>query len=403
MANQNKFKVISLAIFMLLFSACNKHQNKEAEKETQKTTITSIDIENLKDEFIKRASDSIAAKNGYNKELMFYYENKCDSLTKLIGDVEIGMTPTGALEAEVFNAATPIIDKYCQKMNNLLDIYKLPSIEFSQYILNDLIMNGAYRDTGIDEDERDCKWVFDWEWNQIQQNLFAEGTSYGETRQQEIKNSLNCILEELKKELYASRKNIEKRYAKYIPGGQKTINRNCMIFSEGGACPGYEYFNFDAVVAERSVKVYDSKLQPEFFADIDAEYKLESVSKGKWRVVKTTKNGKKTYTHVFEHNTDFKTYENLVLNPICKKVGDCEFVATAGDNMGVHVYFSEVTAIEKAQEQYKAPEKLVAEHKRLSEELKKYEEPYKAEVQKIQKADSVARVMWQQKQANIIK
>ena len=142
MANQNKFKVISLAIFMLLFSACNKHQNKEAEKETQKTTITSIDIENLKDEFIERASDSIAAKNGYNKELMFYYENKCDSLTKLIGDVEIGMTPTGALEAEVFNAATPIIDKYCQKMNNLLDIYKLPSIEFSQYILNDLIMNG---------------------------------------------------------------------------------------------------------------------------------------------------------------------------------------------------------------------------------------------------------------------
>ena len=41
---------------------------------------------------------------------MFYYENKCDSLTKLIGDVEIDMTPTGALEAEVFkNANAPLI------------------------------------------------------------------------------------------------------------------------------------------------------------------------------------------------------------------------------------------------------------------------------------------------------
>lgn len=396
-SSQQIIFLLAVFIFSFVSFSCNR-QEKDQKDKSSITTIDNITPKEDKWTFKKHVIDSILNTKNWSSSFVCKVEHNRDSLLWAIRHLEEQQYPAGALQEEVIQTAKPIVDSYFKKMNDLLDVYSLPHIpQVSCWEIYTIAMTGAFKDAGITE--VDSYYEHDYEY------VFPEYSPYGEARKQEINSALNRIYTEMKQKLYENRKNIEKKYAKYFPGGQKTISKYCIKDCEGGEEPGYEdiALNLDLLITTRSVAVYDSNLPVEFFADKSAKYKLESVSKGKWRVAKTTADGKKSYTSTFTHNTDFKTGTNLTdksYYDVEPKVGDCNFEARPGNNMGVHISFSEVIAVEKPQAKYQVPEHITKEITNLEHEFEKqgkilndYEQDYK-------KADSIATIMWNKKYAD---
>ena len=171
---------------------------------------------------------------------------------------------------------------------------------------------------------------------------------YGASRQSEIIDIVKKRYAQMMSELKSNRIAIAKEFADYYPildinripkQYRKYFDKYDVAMKEWEGPVEYSYkdaYFGTGISVEKSVKVYDSKLKPEFFNVPGATYKLVQVAKGKWKVVRTLKSGKKDETHVFTDNVDYCTVGNVFVGEDVKS-GDSSFRASAGINLGVHI------------------------------------------------------------------
>ena len=196
----------------------------------------------------------------------------------------------------------------------------------------------------------------------------ADTAQYGAGRKAEIVKIVEKRYVQMMADLKANRIAVAKQFADYypvldlnrIPKQYRKYFADCepaLSACEGDIWYSYEYSyeltpNF---AIEKEVNVYDSKLKPEFFNVPGAKYKLVQVSKGKWKVVRTLRSGKKDETPVFAHNVDYTTRLNTWIEDDVKQ-GDGYFSAEAGTNLGVHIYVREYEYVAHAVKSDKVPD-----------------------------------------------
>ena len=337
-----KYGLITLAVAGGLLvgpKMCSRFAQKKAQHKAgqeQSQDFTAQDAE-----YTAHIKDSVLTANGFKKNEDFW--TQAMDLENQIDDLEWQNTPGGALAKSVFESGEQIVRKHMDmliielakygiEINNIIDITN----DMSQN--TEILMYGAYRDAGIEE----VSDAPDYFLAQIIKNIDYEGI--GIVNKQEINAIVNTRFQEMLSDLYTSRKTIEKSFAPFIAGGQQTID-NC------ATNPNYGYetcINSMYRTTIKQVEVYDSKLQYSFFKDPYADYKLEKLGTGRWRVVKKAKNGNVSKTSVFNHNVDYDTttvLENIESSNI--------FSVSRGTNTGVRIYSCEVMDVKEAKKEFK--------------------------------------------------
>lgn len=188
-----------------------------------------------------------------------------------------------------------------------------------------------------DEQKNKSRWDYAIDWGKYE---------YGAARQAEIQNAVLKIFDKMNHNLDNALRAECKKFAAYYP--ILDISKSGMPAEYAKQFADYDPINFDEehgfefeyapseLCVSRSVSVYDSKLDVDFFGEPNATYKLVKVAKGKWQVVRTSKNGKVAKTPVFSHNVDYS------YNAYAYYGGDSNsFGFEPGANMGVHVYVTE--------------------------------------------------------------
>ena len=195
----------------------------------------------------------------------------------------------------------------------------------------------------------------------------ADTAQYGAGRKAEIVKIIENRYVQMMADLKANRIAVARQFADYYP--VLDLNRvpkqyrklfadydPALCRDEGSTW--YSYWNWmltPSFAIEKSVNVYDSKLNPEFFNVPGATYKLVQVSKGNWKVVRTLKSGKKDETPVFAHDVDYTTSLNTWVADDVKQ-GDSYFSAQAGTNLGVHISVTEYEYVARATKSDKVPD-----------------------------------------------
>ena len=211
---------------------------------------------------------------------------------------------------------------------------------------------------------------------------------YGAQRQNEISEKLKIILdkmdEEIARAIQENEIRISKSFSDYYPildlgklpkeyaAYFKDVNPFEMD-AEGEAVTEYRAVGWQkALYVSKYVRVYDSNLPVDFFGEQGAIYKLNQISKGKWQVVKTSKNGKVSKTFVFNDNADYKIETGVSSNNDDYR-GKSYFEFKPGKNIGVEIIVREVLykkTPNKTDDKYPDPDgKIAAKIKLLQEEL----------------------------------
>lgn len=250
------------------------------------------------------------------------------------------------MDSEVVASASRIVDAYMAQVVALLNKYGLhPDLA---HLSNGYKNNYQYAFVGAKMQYSDyepemfsCIDGFMYE--------YFESTDDGisEMRKTEIESKVRQILTKMESEIYRSRKSIEKKYACYYPildpsaipseYVKQMLGGNDVAYVDGegfGMSYRYAWALTPQIHAYKSVGVYDSKLEVDFFGEPDCKYELKQVSKGKWQVVRTDSRGRVAKTPVFTHNTDYE----LSVSPVASETSETSFDFSAGENMGVHVY-----------------------------------------------------------------
>lgn len=190
---------------------------------------------------------------------------------------------------------------------------------------------------------------------------------FSTAEQNKIIGTVIKICKAMEADIYNSRKNIEKSFAKYwpvlnldqIPQRYADSFRQTDIAIEqidGGLVFGYvnNWRLTNAIYATKYISVYDSKLDMKFFEDKDATYTLKRVAKGKWQVIKKNHNGTIDKTHIFNHNVEYRTCVN-----VCDKkdLPTPVFTAEPGTNVGVKISVETPVYVKTANAEYHIPEK----------------------------------------------
>ena len=419
MKNQ-KIKTIGLGLLLgAAMVSCGHKDNDEIEDQEQQTKIESEqkahndamrkeqEERNRVYEYKEHIKDSIVRTNGFPEGFATFWQNR-EALEDSIKSLEYKNGPMYAMETAVFNAGNKIAKTYTSILESKLKIYNLP---FDKTLINEamsddsFIMYGAYKDAR-ESDQNVSDWEIDYAVEVIVKSLKLDETNYGESRKQEISTLVKGTIIEMCKEMYKSRKAIEQQYAKYFAGGMNAINKGCVQYGEGDCWAGYcdWELNNSALVTEKTLWLYDSKLPVDFFADTDADYTVEDMGVGQWRIVKKAKDGKTSRTQTFSHNTDYEITTRPVWNEeIVPSVGKKSFRATPGDNIGMHINYSEVIAVTKPKAKFVGSPELNRKIRELKIEKERVDAHYDELCRIESYADSIAcqmSQMWAAQKAN---
>ncbi len=375
-----------------------KSSKAQTESKQQKAQCDERAERNRIYEYEKHVRDSIIRANGFPEGSDSLWR-AANALDDSIRTLEYKNSPMYAMKNEVFTAGNKIAETYTEILESKLKIYGLSfDKETVQDVLSndEFIMYGAYKDAG--EPNTEFEWFSDWAVESIVKSLNLEKTSYGESRQQEIVKTVKETTLEMCNEMYPRRKSIERKHAKHFAGGMNAVNAGCVEYSEGGCYVGYcdWELNNSALVTEKKLWLYDSKLPVDFFADQNAEYNVETLGGGKWRIAKKTKDGKVSKTEIFVHDTDYEIATTPVwLGENVPNIGSKSFYATPGDNIGMHINYSEVIAVTKPEVKFTGSAELERQIRELKHEREKVDARYDEFNRVLSYADSVARQMSQ--------
>jgi len=314
-----KFKILALGASMLLGgTACQHKENNGKDAESNPVCVKYNRITQVYDSILN--AKGMPTINPYAYKVM----ELTDSVAKMEWQNSVGF----AIDSEVKKSIAPIVDSCVAKVCGVLNEYHIKyDDEMMVAVRNDIIESNCFlaKDAG--------NWY-------IIDNIesFVDGdklNGYSNYRKNEIKKIIrNILLVDMCQENTKVRKSIEAKYAKYIPGGTKTIDE--MVFDEVDDTPCIDYANLNWCVGGTRVKyrivnVYAPDERIKFFGDFDAMYKLNKIADGKWIVVKTFPNGKIVKTDTILDDSDFEV-EEAVVNPK-RGVEDIEYYTlTASTN-----------------------------------------------------------------------
>ena len=386
---------------MGMLNSCKNRAEKEAEaKRAKQEQLDEYEKAMKKQSTIvwNDARDSVYKAHGYDRVV-------ADSLYSRLFKIRDELQDLSRTQKDILGAAvdTIIIQKsrvYADEMLNLFKKYNLHVNNISVFRENlsgkDLLAEQAYSEyfdyarfrtnkkhnPEFVEDELKNKESFlpysmfgnSKSVNGMRYNIDWAEYEYGENRQKEIQNAVLKILARMNHDIDNALRAEVKKFAVYypkldlnganVPAEYKSIFKDYdpIDYFEGDYSSwGFEHVDQSLSIG-RSVRVYDSKLDVNFFGEPDMEYKLVKVAKGKWQVTRKDKNGNVSKTPVFSHNVDYEYGESW---------GDerTELHFEPGANMGVHIYSNEVLWSKKSEksDEITSPE-IVAKKAELNKE-----------------------------------
>lgn len=354
----------------------------------------------------QRYSDSLASGRGK-------YEDESEIRT-----IEWAHSLAGTMERELMTAGKPIIQHGEQEIRDLLAKYGVAYTNFFDFDKKDDWSLHDELFVGVSYQDGDYRETFgatsDW---QAHVDVIIDKSEYGEPRKAEMKQKTAEKIANTEQKLIASRQNVQARFADYYSALPQEYKDYIGVESlgEGQMGPGYDaslnYFaNAGGIVTRREINVYDSNLDPDFFGEPGATYKLVSLGNNKWQVVKTRADGTVAKTAVFQDKGSSYTYTNTFGddtdeegNPIpVPKVGDSYFDFRPGANIGVHISFTEVIKVEKHNKQWKTQftESEQRQIDSLRGQIAKKSEWRHKQGELGRQSDSVARAMTQRRFGN---
>ncbi len=394
---------------------------EEQEWEAEQQAIKEEEArEKAEEDYYYRVRDSIRQRNGYadyDKELRSMRDSHYDQYQ--IEMMEYGKTLAGTMEKELVKTGWPIIEQGEQSIRNLLDKYNL---RYDNYFSKDRNEYGGvdfFEELFVGIEFDGWRFGLTESWQRHVDDIVDE-SYYGDMRKAEIKQKVADVIESTERKLAGNRKAVEDRFADYYSAAHLKDDEIGVGQVEGSEYGSYEALNYyasaDPMVTVRSVDVYDSNLDVDFFGEPGAKYKLLSVAPGRWQVVKTRANGRVEKTPVFTDHKDFETYmrpwssywndnhwmdEDVHSKAIpLPRVGDSDFSFSPGSNMGVRVYYSEVVKVERHRKQWQDRDYSAAERRTvdsLQNQIKLKEDLRDKRYEADNEADSIADIMVQRR------
>ena len=434
----NKAKIFGLGLSMAaLMAGCGTNENSDShddktEPKTEVVVKPQKTAEQIREEqktmYYERAYDSVKTANGQKAIEERRYSHRGQYMDEEdIRTLKHPYSLGGVMENEVSTKGTKIIENSYQQIVDALGKYH---VKLDNYIGQDsenpdyivlkkrnswdaVLSKYGLSFTGVDDrvnKDSEYEYYSDTEsaWNDlvsaiytaINESVCSDGEPYGDVQKNNMKATVDAIIEKTKKDLIKNRESVEQKYADYyLLQDKKYLGTS--YWAEGDYGYGYDdlngWQNNKYLIKYRKVNVYDSKLNVGFFGDKDATYKLVSLGSGKWQVVKTNKNGKTEKTPVFEDVKDF--YEEYRYSDEPVKVGTSEFYFEAGRNMGVRIYWNEIVNVQQRKKGWAIQIPADVQHKidSLETEIATKEQLYDLDMQKRHEADSIAKALTNQK------
>jgi len=330
-----KKKAVALSVLFgaAVMAGCGDNANQE-NKENQTAPKTTKPIKSVyspdtydeeaywkaETEYVTRVRDSLMTAQGLPTTNPVSRE-ETSGLNDSIGKLEHRNTPSGAMTYEVLDAGKQIAKRYAKKIHDILGMYQIcleppHDIDEVTKILSDeeFIFYGVSYDSGEIQYHSGDEHAIEKEYaNNIIDMIYF--SNYEGKRVQEIKTRITkLILDDMCAEMYTTRKSIESKYAKYFAGGMETINEyklssSTSYYRGDGVDFGGKYGKYR--VTYRNISVNDTVTPVDFYADATAEYTLEYIPGGKWRVAKKARDGKMSYTLFYDSAAVIDTFTYL--------------------------------------------------------------------------------------------
>lgn len=381
--------------------ACGPRSDKDSDtKAPAKTEVKSAkkELEKKATQFHEHVVDSVMAASGARQENSSRIQDECE-----LDSLYYRHTLGGTMDHEAIESGMKIINK-------AFDEIMLTLSKYSDDLACITKQNLAERTPYVDQ--LSICLAAEYEWSSIKYaiNETIEGSDFGDVHKDAMKTKVEQIIEKTIKNLSANKNRIAQKYSDYyIISEQDKELLGYSYCGDGEYESTFRDLNNAGkyIVSRRCVHVYDSKLSVDFFGEPGYEYKLVSLGNHKWQVVRT-KGGKSEKTPVFTDNSEFSinqdycseknyfTYTNAetgeeekVIIPL-PKVGETSFSFYPGQNMGVHIEFSEVLEIKQRKKDWET--KIPGKDQQQIDSLKK-EIQRKKQLEKIY--DEATRKAWE--------
>lgn len=403
--------------------------NSGAEKTTTKTEIPTKDTtaETLtvhKGEMFNRARDYMLNINGYHS-----YMSQLDSLRPQsndsadINEIRLKYTLGGTMTRRVVADGIKMLDKSYAAIVSVMDKHNISisdkivsnyedfavisdaeSAEIIYCYKSDMAFVGVGRDLRDDMGQnfwavRDSEAGFDILVNAIYAAI-DESRRPSDTCHA-IKSEINNIIAQTKRDLQANRHRIEHEYRDYYmldEYGKKSMGMG--NFALDYSALDDETVNGKYAITHRYTSIYNPNLDPEFFADTSAQYRLIKIDNNHWHVEKRTKNRKIQKTPVFSGRATVS--RSVDVSPFLIGTKETNFEFEADSVSGGRVYFDEIIKTQMRKKDWTTTIPADAQHAidSLTQEIKHKQELLNLAQAKLKEADSVAATVVQGKFAN---
>lgn len=357
-----KAKAFTLGTLLFFAASCKHNENHDKQPNTDRTDFNKEIIE--RDIFISDYIDSALTAQGVYPVCDSEFYPLRDSLNAVNFENSAG----GALTKAVYNAAEQIVNRYVGKLCKKLDYYDLfnDKDEIKQALNKEYFIMRDTCDTNNDiEYKHKCVCEIA---ESIDLDYMQDSPSY----RYEIETAIYNIIDNMCKDLYKSRKSIEKQYAKYFAGGMKLIEEAHSV-TGGYDLLEYEFDEFQEIpcwTTFSEINVYAPKLSQSFFDDTTAQYSLKSLGNARWCVVKRMPNGKVIKSEPFVDSATYNTYGY----PACPYMNsELRFDENYNDTIGGMVCYKKVVRVEKPLVDYPKSKALLNQSKALQ---KRYDRLY---------------------------
>jgi len=394
-----KKALLTAGVSAMLLTGCGQNNHKDKQSGNTAPTAEQLEAQRIKEQQARQRArtirlneltDSLETKYGYDYNEYYKQKGILDSLKRELDyELDYKNHKWVELKQKVQNSNAQIAkkhtDAYIAKASEVLEKYGL-SVDEKDYWFNGYASGYETIDGG--EAVGDFRiWHMMW-WHEEALRTI-ENSSYGDMRKNEIKEKIQAIYDKelapVEQEQQKARRSIEKKYEKYYPALANEDDKT------------YTYLT-RYLVGRAEVEVYDQDLQVDFFGDKDAKYELKEVKPHQWQVEKTSKDGKKSKTKVFNHNVEYKKYE-IGYDDLenCEK-GSLSF--EPGKNMGVRIHETKILYIKKGENDARWTEEEVAAKKKELEEQIEIVRPRVEELQNAKnRAYEDAEVLLQKEEA----
>ena len=272
MSKTGKYAIFGFVVALALIGgpkACKTYEGNKRNLTNKKDHVEKYRVQQEQDKKYKDyIIDSVLNSYGFNKNENFYGQ----ALTKEAQTNELRwqQTPGGAMEKSVFASNEQVIERYMYMLAKNLEKNGFDMLNTKEIIEDmcqnpEILMYGAYQDAGLEDLYLAQEYLI----SEIIKNVKIG--PYADTKKPEVNQITETCIKEMFSELYKNRKNIEKTFADYFAGGQKTIDKNTVFYcGEMDYCAGYDRYNINVCATVDGKKAKKKFKSPSFEKEINS-------------------------------------------------------------------------------------------------------------------------------------